>query len=118
MLYRRNIQRLRRTQGCLTDCIAYYFDTHPERVPLFVYPRRGWSRRVKAYFRRRGYIAHWQKATNPPARGMHIICGNSLVWKTSAHVVVWRNGKLAYDPDYPSRWRPERMTHRLVLRRV
>ncbi len=115
--YRRNITRLRRTQGCLTDCVAYYFNTHPEKVPFFVYPRSGWSQRVRRYFARRGFRARWQKTTTIPQRGTHLVCGDSLIWKTAAHVVVYRNGTLAYDPDFPSRWTDTRMTHRLVVTR-
>ncbi len=114
-LYRRNIEKLRRTQGCLTDCIAYWLNLHPENVPYFVYPRKGWMDRVKAYFRKHGYAVHWVKCDAPPRRGKHIVCGHSLEWKTFAHVVVYRAGKLAYDPNYPSKWRDCRITHRLIV---
>ena len=113
--YRRNIARLRRTQGCLTDCIGYVLNQHPEHVPFFVYPRQYWMRRVKAYFRRRGYKVYWVKTQEIPKRGTHLVCGDSLAWKTASHVVVYRNGKLVFDPDYPSRWSDDRMTHRLVM---
>lgn len=116
--YRRNIERLRHTQGCLTDCIAYWLNVHPENVPYFVYPRAGWMDRVKAFFRKHGYAAHWVDCETPPKRGKHIVCGDSLVWKTAAHSVVYKNGKLVYDPQYPSRWRDERITHRLVIKEV
>jgi len=113
--YRRNVTRLRRTQGCLTDCVAFVLNVHPERVPYFVYPREGWMQRLRAFFRRYRLRAYWITCAVPPKRGTHIVCGNSLRWKTSAHVVVYRNGRVAYDPDYPSRWTRERITHRLVL---
>lgn len=116
--YRRNIARLRRTQGCLTDCVAFWFGIHPERVPCFVYPRKGWMDRLRAYFRRRGYCVWWVKCDAPPKRGTHIVCGDSLVWKTYAHVVVYRNGKLVYDPQYPSLWKDSRITHRLICKRM
>ena len=116
--YRRNIEKLRRTQGCLTDSIAYYLNIHPERVPFFVCPRKGWNDRVKAFFRRHGYKVWWVKASALPKLGMHIVCGKSMTWKTYAHVVVYRSGKMAYDPDYPSRWTDRRMTHRLVVHRL
>ncbi len=115
--YRRNIARLRRTQGCLTDCTAYLLNVHPERVPFFVYPRDGWMDRVKAFFRKHGFVVYWVPCEKPPTRGTHMLCGNSRRWKTFAHVVVYRNGKLAYDPDYPSKWSDDRITHRLVVLR-
>lgn len=108
-------QKLRRTQGCLTDAVAYYLNQHPEHVPFFVYPRQGWCARFKAFFRRLGYVVWWIKADAIPKRGTHIVCGNSLVWKTAAHVVVYRDGRVVYDPDYPSRWNDKRMTHRLMI---
>lgn len=107
--------RRRREQGCLTDCIAYYLNLHPDRVPLFTHPRKGWMRRVKQFFRRRGMLVFWVKDKRVPRRGMHIVCGDSSVWKRFAHVVVYRNGVLAYDPDYPSRWKDCRTTHRLIV---
>ena len=114
--YKRNINRLRRTQGCLTDCVAYWLNLHPENVPYFVYPRKRWMERVKAFFRQHGYTAYWVDCSEPPKRGMHIVCGDSLVWKTSAHSVVYRAGKLAFDPDYPSQWKDSRITHRLIIK--
>lgn len=113
---RRNLARLRRTQGCLTDAVAFALNLHPESVPLFVYPRAGWAQRLRRFFQRRGYTATWIRATSVPKRGTHIVCGDSLRWKTAGHAVVYRAGRLAYDPDFPSKWTPKRMTHRLVLR--
>lgn len=114
--YKRNIARLRRTQGCLTDCIAYWLNLHPENVPYFVYPRKGWVSRVKRFFRHHGYAVHWVECGTPPKRGTHIVCGDSLAWKTAAHVVVYRAGRLVYDPNFPSRWNDKQITHRLVIR--
>ena len=116
----RNIKKLRRTQGCLTDCVAYVLNLHPENVPFFVYPRKGWNKRLKAFFKKHGYRAEW-RACFPewiPKKGVHILCGNSLKWKTYAHVVVYKNGKLDYDPDYPSKWSDKRITHKLILKRL
>ncbi len=108
----------RHRMGCLTDCIAYVLKMHPEQVPFFVLPRRGWNRRLKRFLRRRGYHASWRWCATPPKRSVHIVCGNSLVWKRAAHVVVYRNGRVAYDPTYPSKWSKKRITHRLVMRKI
>ena len=116
--YRRNIARLRRTQGCLTDCVAYVLNIHPERVPYFVYPRQEWMQRLRRFFKRHGFAVFWTTCIEPPKRGMHIVCGDSLKWKTYAHVVVYRAGRLAFDPQYPSSWRDSRITHRLVMRQA
>ncbi len=115
---RRNIQRLRHTQGCLTDCIAYVLNRHSEKVPYFVYPRAGWMQRVKRFFAAHGYRASWVPCQRVPRRGVHIVCGPSLTWKTAAHVVVYRAGRLVYDPEYPSRWNTSRITHRLLLEAI
>src|SRR3990167_7737716 len=114
MVRKRNIERLRATQGCLTDCVAFLLNLHPRNVPYFVYPRKDWMRRVKAYFNRHGYVVWWTLCKTPPKRGTHIVCGNSLKWKNAAHVVVYKNGKLIYDPHYPSKWKDKRITHRLI----
>lgn len=114
--YTRNIKKMRRTQGCLTDCIAYYLNLHPENVPYFVYPREKWMDRVRKFFKKHGYYAYWDLCTTPPKRGIHIVCGNSLKWKTYAHVVVYKNGKMVYDPNYPSLWKDNRVTHRLIVK--
>ena len=118
MTRKRNIKKLRHTQGCMTDCVAYFFNVHPESVPFFVYPREGWSRRFKNYFKRRGYAARWLMTSKVPRRGTHLVVGDSLKWKTASHMVVYRNGKLAYDPTYPSKWSDKRITHRLVVRKI
>lgn len=116
--YKRNIQKLRRTQGCLTDCVAYMLNVHPQRVPFFIYPREGWMRRFKAYWRRQGYKVYWTNTDRVPARGMHLVCGKSLAWKTAAHAVVYKNGKCVFDPDTDSRWKASRITHRLIVERI
>ena len=116
--YTRNFTRLRRTQGCLTDCVAYFLNLHPENVPYFVYPRQKWNERLKAFFKKNGYFSYWKSCKTPPKRGTHIVCGDSLKWKTAAHVVVYKNGKLVYDPQYPSMWKDSRITHRLIVKEV
>lgn len=109
---------MRRTQGCLTDCVAYFLNLHPENVPYFVYPRQGWNERLKKFFLKNGYCVYWDLCKIPPKRGLHILCGNSLVYKTFSHVVVYKNGKLVYDPQYPSKWSDKRITHRLVISKI
>lgn len=113
-----NFTRMRRTKGCLTDCVAYVLNLHPESVPYFVYPRKGWMIRVRRFLRRHGYSAAWTVCLKPPRRGTHIVCGDSLKWKTSTHAVVYRAGRLAYDPQFPSKWRDNRITHRLILKKI
>lgn len=116
--YTRNIQKLRRTQGCLTDSVAYLLNLHPENVPFFVYPREGWMKRLRAFFKKHGYEILWNKTSVVPKRGTYIVCGDSLRWKTFAHVVVYKNGKLVYDPDYPSKWKDNRCTHVLDIWKI
>lgn len=116
--YERNISKLRRTQGCLTDAVAYWLNIHPENVPYFVYPRDGWNERLKKFFKKQGYEVYWKQAKKPPARGKHIVCGNSLKWKTFSHVVVYKNGQLIYDPQHPSAWSPKRITHKLIIKKT
>lgn len=115
--YTRNFERLRRTQGCLTDCVAYILNLHPENVPYFVYPRKGWNERLKAFFKKHGYEVRWTNERPIVSRGLYIVSGNSLKYKTYAHVVVYRGKKMVYDPQYPSKWKDERATHRLVIHR-
>ena len=114
---KRNFEGLRATQGCLTDCVAYILNLHPRKVPYFVYPRKGWNERLKKFFKKYGYKTEWRVCfpETIPKTGAHIICGNSLKWKTSAHVVVYKKGKLIYGPQYPSKWKNNRITHRLLL---
>ena len=107
----------RDSMGCLTDAVAFYFNLHPERVPLFVFPRRGWLSRLKAFYRRRNCRIRWVRAVKAPARGTHLVCGDSLKWKRASHVVVYRNGRLVFDPSRPSQWTNARITHRLVVTR-
>lgn len=108
----REDRRYRARMGCMTDCVGFVFGLCPERVPLFL-DRKTWNRRLKAFYRRRGYRARWILATTVPKRGTHIVVGDSLVWKRAAHAVVYRNGRLVFDPDYPSKWSTKRITHRL-----
>ena len=109
--YTINIEKRRRTQGCMTDCVAYYFNLHPENVPLFVYPREGWNKRLKKFFLKRGLQVFWQLGKDVPKKGMYLVSGDSKEWKTYSHMVVYKNGKLVYDPNYPSQWTGKRITH-------
>ncbi len=109
------MEKLRRTQGCLTDCVAYFLNLHPENVPYFVYPRKNWNKRLKNYFKKHGYFVYWSLCKKVPKKGVHLVCGNSLRWKTACHVVIYKNGKLAYDPNYPSQWSDKRITHILNI---
>lgn len=109
-----SLTKRRREEGCLTACVAYYFNQHPERVPLFIHPVKGWKRRFRSYWRRRGYVARWERRESVPRRGTFIVVGPSLIHKDSTHAVVYRNGRMIYDPHYPSQWTNRRVTH--VLR--
>lgn len=112
------MEKLRRTQGCLTDAVAYYLNIHPENVPYFVYPRKGWNDRLRKFFRKHGYSTCWDYCLAPPKKGMAIICGKSKRWKTFSHVVVYKNGKLVYDPNFPSYWSDDRITHCLYIEKL
>jgi hypothetical protein len=109
---------IRRYEGCMTDSVAYYLNLHPENVPLFVKYGKGWAKKFRNWWKRKGYIVRWELCKKPPKRGKHIIVGDSLVWKKYSHMVVYKNGKLAYDPSYPSRWKDNRITHKLVVRKI
>lgn len=111
---------MRATKGCLTDCVAYFFNIHPHNVPLFIYPNKGWNERLKKFFRERGYDVHWDLIKNAPLKkkGLQLVCGDSLAWADASHCVVYDGGKLVYDPDHPSLWKHGRITHRLVINKV
>ncbi len=110
-------QHIRRTEGCLTDCLAYVFNQHPEHVPVFIYPRKGWMTRVRRWVGRRGFRCYWQRVEDRPIprRGVVIVCGDSLRWKTYAHAVVYRGGRMVFDPAHPSEWSDARATHWLCF---
>lgn len=109
---------IRRYEGCMTDCVAFFLDKHPENVPLFVKLGKKWSVKFRAYWKRHGYAVRWELASKAPKRGTHIMVGDSLVWKKYSHMVVYRSGKLVYDPAFPSKWRDNRITHRLVVKKL
>lgn len=123
MLSKEREKRLRHEEGCLTDCVAYLFNVHPMSVPYFVYPRKDWNKRLKNYFKKRGYKILWAcclygtRFYKIPKRGMHIIIGDSLKYKNSSHAVVYKDGRLVYDPQYPSKWSDKRITHRLIIKK-
>lgn len=77
-----------------------------------------WNERLKKFFKKQGYEVYWKQAKKPPARGKHIVCGDSLKWKTFSHVVVYKNGQLIYDPQHPSAWSPKRITHKLIIKKT
>ena len=99
---KRNIEKMRETQGCLTDCVAFFLNKHPQNVPYFVYPRVGWNERLKEYFLENGYRAHWDLIENAPLKkgGLQIVCGDSLKYKNFSHCVVYR-GKNGVRPALP-----------------
>jgi len=111
-------QYKRRYEGCMTDCVAYYLNLHPENVPLFINWGKDWSKKFRTWWRRSGYEVRWDFCKKPPKKGMHIIVGDSLVWKKYSHMVVYKNGKLIYDPTYPSKWKDNRITHRLIIKKL
>lgn len=116
--YTRDFNRLRATQGCLTDSVAFILNLHPHRIPYFVYPREGWNKRLKTFFKKHGYFVYWTNDRPIVSKGLYIVCGDSLKWKTAAHCVVYRGKKMVFDPQYPSLWRDDRATHRLVIRKI
>jgi len=109
---------IRRYKGCMTDSVAYYLNLHPEKVPLFIKYGKNWSKKFRSWWKQRGYEVRWDFCKKPPKKGVHIIVGDSLVWKRYSHMVVYRNGKLAYDPTYPSKWKDNRITHRLIVKKL
>ncbi len=112
--------KLRREAGCLTDCVAWYFNVHPDSVPYFVKPVKGWVRRLKYYFRQRGLKVTWLKMLKGgiPQKGTWLVCGDSLVLKRTCHCVVYHDGKMVYDPNYPSKWKDSRATHILLVEKI
>lgn len=113
---KRNIDKLRKTQGCLTDCVAYYFNIHPQNVPFFIYPREGWNRRLKAFFRRRGFLVFWSPYFDLEESDdkVRLVVGNSKNWKTSGHCVVYRGNKKVYDPSLKPAMKGK-PTHQLIV---
>ena len=115
--YKRNFERLRAKQGCLTDCVAYILNLHPRKVPYFVCPRNGWNNRLKKFFLKHGYKVYWTNENPIISRGLYLVSGDSLKYKTFGHCVVYRGKKMVYDPQYPSKWKDKRATHRLIIRK-
>lgn len=103
--------------GCLTDCVAFYFNVHPSTVPLFIRPQKGWVKRLKAFFRRRGYRARFIETRRPPTSGTHIVIGKSVKFPKDSHAVVYRRGRKVWDSamSEPS---IRYVTHRLQVRRI
>ena len=104
----------------MTDCVAYYFNMHPDKVPYFIAnrPHTGWARRLREYYKRRGFKARWIETTSVPKRGLHLVTGDSLTFEKYAHAVMYKDGKLVYDPAYPSSWKDCRITHRLEVTKL
>lgn len=124
MLSKKREERLRYEKGCLTDCVAYFLNVHPMNVPYFVYPRKGWMDRLKKFFKDNGYVVYWvyvqqgTRLSKVPKKGIHLVCGDSLKYKNTSHCVVYKNGRLIYDPQYPSKWSDKRITHRLIIEKI
>ncbi len=108
----------RRKHGCLTDCVAYWFNLHPENVPLFIYPHAGWVGRVKRFYRRRGYRARFVGCRRPPTTGVHIVIGKSWKYPRESHAVVYRQGRIVVNTANDRRFPLNRITHRLQVRKV
>lgn len=113
--YTRNIGKLRATQGCLTDCVAYYFNVHPLSVPFFIYPRKTWMKRLKAYFKKQGYEIFWAPYTKEKKKILRLVVGNSKNWKTSGHCVVYLGNKKVFDPNLVGNAMKGEPTHQLVV---
>ena len=113
---KRNIQKLRATQGCLTDCVAYYFNIHPQNVPFFIYPRETWMRRLKSFFAKRGLRIFWCPYTETNKKIIRLVVGNSKKWKTLAHCVVYKGNKKIYDPNPDGNAMKGKPTHQLVIK--
>lgn len=98
-------------KGCLTDCVAFVFNLHPMNVPLFVRPEDKWPKKFKKWLKMKGFKVKWIWTKKIPKRGMFIVGGRSLLYKNSDHVVVYRNGKMVYDPSCPSYWNNKRVQY-------
>ena len=115
-------RELRERQGCLTDCLAYYFNIHPMKVPLFVRPETErhfvWRYLMEDWLNLRGFESKYIKRKTVPKRGMYLAVGNSTKYKRCTHCVVYVNGKLVFDPQFPSAWNDSRVTHYLRITRI
>lgn len=111
-----NIQKLRATQGCLTDCVAYYFNIHPQNVPFFIYPRKNWMKRLRAFFARRGLSIFWTPYVEMKNKGaLKLVVGNSKRYKQSSHCVVYKGNKKVYDPNPTGNAMKGKPTHQLII---
>jgi hypothetical protein len=114
MTRNKTLKQKRYREGCLTDCVAYYFNYHPQKVPLFIHPKKNWHTRLKRFFKYRGYEIMWERTNKAPKTGRHIMVVDG--YGEDGHALVYKNGKLAYDPAYPSRSR-KNITHRLIIKK-
>ena len=107
-------KNLRGYNDCLSDCVAYFFNIHPRRVPWFVSKPR-WQREMESYFSRRGYkIAPYdfksELLSNP--RKLYFVQGLSATSKSKTrkhplsthHMVIYKGKKPLYDPHPDERF--------------
>ena len=105
-------QRYDGENTCFTDCVAYFFDMHPAHVPFFIGYTPFWFWYVKQFFKRRGYIIEaipYKPGLMRNNRKLYIVSGLSPRsksrkkndFRTIHHAVIYKGGKLFYDPKVP-----------------
>jgi len=96
---------------CMTWCVSKYFGIPPNRVPFFI-GSKNWRSNFESFFSRRGKkieLFYYSKK-RLPKRGICFVVGLSHASKAKTnnphdmrnlhHVVLYKNGKPWYDPNY------------------
>jgi hypothetical protein len=107
----KKIIRDKNNNTCLTDCVAYYFNIHPEKVPFFIGTKH-WYRNLKTFFRIRGYILNavkYHKGLLSNKKKLYLVSGLSprstapvndgkIKHSRLYHMVIYKGTRPHYDP--------------------
>jgi hypothetical protein len=101
--------RINGKNTCLTDCVAYIFNLSSEDVPFFIKNKFWLSKSLNGWLKKRGYgYELTEEKKNNNKREKYIVLGKSprshsklnskYDRRILTHAVVYRNGKMIFDP--------------------
>lgn len=95
------MKMIRGQNDCLNDCVGYYFNLHPFKIPFFIgYDNYG--KELRKFFRKRGLKIYPVKFDESLLKGkkLYIVQGLTKRYKRKRHAVIYKGKTPHYDPHW------------------
>lgn len=109
--------------NCTGQCVAYFFNLHPHRIPCFAKGADNFPvflRRVQAFFRRRGYrlSVHPYSPRLLKGRGLYLVQGLSPESPRYHHMVVYKGRRRHWDCHHERKFLKGRPLYVFIATRI